>query len=244
MENNKSTETTKTPVKVKVVKPATFMNCADVTFSTSAEVAAAINGMFEAVFDDYSGCNIVANAVQGRGIVVTPILYFSVRPEAEYADESKTFAFAPIIKNPGDDIVQRRMKVLTGSSMINTKVNITEDGNSALADFVLGDFTNEKKIPWTSDYYNVFSNNMETYIAVSKLDIVKLISKIYGEVDANGNKIFYQTTAVGPAANSYGRMENWIFYILRVHEEIYDKLKLKGWNINPANASPIMYPVR
>ena len=240
---NTSTNEVKSPLKIKVTKPATFMNCADVTYSTSSEIAAAINEMFEGMLADYSGCNIVVTAVQNRGLVISPILYFSVKPEADYSDPNKTFAFSPVIKNPGDDIVQRRMKVFTGNNMINTRVSITDDGKSVLSDFVLGNFSDEKKIPWTSDYYNVFSNNMETYIAVTKLDIVKFISKIYGEVDSKGDKMYYQITATEPAANSYGRMENWIFNILRVHDEIYDKLKLKGWNISPMNASPIMYPV-
>lgn len=234
----------KSSLKIKIEQPATFSSCADVTYATSADIADAINEMFRPVFSDYKGCNIMVTAVPGRGYVVTPILYFALKSESEYINNpDNTYAFKPIMRNAGDDIVQRRSKIAAISTgLLSTKIEMTADAKSVLADFVLGDFKDETKIPWTSDYYKPYTTNMETYIMVTKLDMVKFVSKAYGEVGANGDKMYYQIAPLSPAANSYGRAENWIFYIFRLHDEIYDKLKLKGYNINPSDASPVMFP--
>lgn len=212
-------EQKKAPAKLVLTKPAHFDACADVMLSSTNELGRVINGIFSKVFEDYYGCSINVQMVTGRGFFIIPKLHFHVLPDAEYDKETdKAFAFQPVSKNKnGNSFLDKVKSVSNAATIANSPsrgIVFTEDGKSILSDFM---FTQNGKVDFDKCFEcKQYTNEM--IISVFKLDILKIITKIYGEVNEENTPYYYQITPTFQIGSTpYKNSDNWGIYILRLH---------------------------
>lgn len=242
METN--TTNTKEAMKIKIDPPAVFDSTADVMISTTNELGKAINDVFSQVFADYYGCILDCQFVPEKyGYTIVPKLYFHVLPESKYKDGS-TVAFRPtsIAVKEASSIAESVIKLSKASNSVGgTKVEITEDGISVLEDFIIAPNNRPetlKRFNW-GDSYKTEPAERETLIRVFKLDILKFIRKIYGEVDETGAKMYYQVTPTGiVGSQQYRTSSNWSINILRLNSRNQNRAaELLGYGIVGTDAA-------
>ena len=192
--------------------------------TTSDELSRIINNMMVQVFADYHGCAIMCSLVPGLGMVAIPRFYFRVLPDQAYDDPNGIFAFMPVGKanannQNGSSLYARIQHVSnTVATPMSRKMELTKDGKSALIDLMAnGDYG--KKFDQWNTCYQIIPSNRDTFIGLAKLDITKILRKIFGEVDAEGTPLYY---AITPAYNiggygANGTKENWLINVHRLH---------------------------
>ena len=252
MSTTKDTEAKKEALKIEVERPADFNAIGDIEVTTTELLAKTINQILKPTFNgDYSGCNIRVVPVTGRGLVLESRLYFRILSEAEYNDPNKVFAFIPASfkqKKDGNTIVStlQRISLLADNNM-NNRVTVTDDAKSALAEFIVQQAKNGNgEVKW-NECTNVQSSGNNTFACVFKIDINKLIAKIYGEVDKDGTPLYYSIypTMQLSGAGIYGNQEceTWGLNIIRLHHgEISKVSKMLGLPVPSEYGMPQMVP--
>ena len=217
-------ENEKHELKIKVDKPADFDATMETQITTSDELSRIINNMMVQVFADYHGCAIMCSLVPGLGMVAIPRFYFRVLPDQAYDDPNGIFFFLPVGKanannQNGSSLYARIQHVSnTVATPMSRKMELTKDGKSALIDLMAnGDYG--KKFDQWNTCYQIIPSNRDTFIGLAKLDITKILRKIFGEVDAEGTPLYY---AITPAYNiggygANGTKENWLINVHRLH---------------------------
>ena len=230
--------TTENREKLKVVlkRPVAFDAVGDIKITTTIELSKVINDIFSQVFADYYGCSLkVQFQPERQQYIVVPRLFFKVMKTYE---EDKIYAFNTLGANKAIDDVVGRVQRVSQSAASGTKVLITDDGKSALEDFMITPVVKSNNFDWTSAFSTIATDN-DTFVQVYKLDINKFVSVIYGDKDASGSKLYYQITPTGVvgAYNQYKAPDNWSLFILRLNHvnEAY-AAELLGFNI-PAQSS-------
>ena len=205
-------------VRIRVDKPADFDPTMETQITTSNELSRIINNLFSQAFADYYGCILMSSYLPGVGMVTIPRLYFKVLQDQAYDDPNMIFAFNPVgrvSKNDKNDMFARIQRVSNiTSAPASRKVEITDDGKNALLEFMVT--TGQKKFDQWDSAFNTIPSRNDTFVGLSKLDITKILRKIFGEVDIEGTPLYY---AITPTYNIGGRNgnENWILNIHRLH---------------------------
>lgn len=249
--SNKETEVTKEPLKIKVVTPADFNSIGDIEITTTELLGKAINQLFAPAFDDYAGCDIKVAIVPNKGLVTEGRLIFKVLSEAEYSNPDGVFAFVPTSlknKNTGNDLISKLNRITSlAERNVNSGITITEDGKSALSDFIISSAKNSNgEVRW-----NECTGNQNTGTAVFpivfKLDISKIVAAIYGETDKDDTPLYYSVTPINQIAGVaiYGNntSDTWALQILRLHHgEISKVCKIVGLPTPSEYNMPQMIP--
>lgn len=220
-ENNAETVKNTEGLKIVLTKPADFDACADVSITTTDELSRAINRIFAGAFNDFYGIHLAVQNVPGRGLAISPILYFRVLPFSAYEDDSAYFAFNPIAKGGrGVSMLNRVERVSRYNSPLDKQVIITDDGKSALEDFMQvapGKKFNDNQ--W-QQVYSVIPVGENTFIQLQRVDLLKVVSKVFGEIDEEGTPYYYNVAPARPVSGfngAYKAAENWILNIMRLH---------------------------
>ena len=208
---------------IKVETPADFDQTMETQITTSDEVSRIINNLMVQVFADYHGCSIVSTLIPGVGMVCTPRFFFKIFPDEAYDDPNAIFAFNPVGRaksnGTGNSLYNRIQHVSnTVATPMSRKMEMTKDAKSALSDLMINGAHGKKFEQWDTAY-NLVPTAKDTFIALSKLDITKILRKIFGEVDAENTPLYY---AINPVYNlgGYGTAnskENWLLTIHRIH---------------------------
>lgn len=203
-------------LRIRVNNVANFDPCQEIKITSSMTLAKAINSLFS-IFDDYIACNLVVQPVLNVGNVVIPILYFKLLNSNEYKnDEGKYFAFKPVSVVKEEEAFIETLNRISGSMAgdIKNSVKITQDGVDVLEEFVAG--KKKDKIKWI-DMYQVKQLNNETLIAITGIDLYRILAKIYGEVDAEGMQYDYRIVPVSEVGGrAMGSATNWNLTLYRI----------------------------
>ena len=238
---NKAEE--RTPLKIVVNEPANFDACQEVKITSSRDMAKSINNMFS-MFDDYTACNLVVQPIVGVGNVVVPILYFRLLKASEYNDPTKTFAFKPVYATKNEEGFMDKLSRISGASAgdIKNSVKITQDGMDVMEDFLVGNRKQGSKINWT-DLYQVKQLTDETLIAITGIDLYKIISKIYGEVDSENEPYSYRVLPVGEVGGrAMGSVVNWNLTVFRIRRGALSRsADIIGYGVPVDYGMPPMY---
>lgn len=247
----KETEVKKEALKIVIDRPADFNAIGDIEVTTTELLAKTINQILEPTFNDYAGCDIRVVPVTGRGLVLESRLYFKILSENEYNAENGVFAFVPASfkqKKDGNEIVSRLQRIsLLADSNMNNRVSITDDAKSALSEFIVPQAKNGNgEVKW-GECTNVITTGNNTFAFVFKLDINKLVSKIYGEIDKDETPLYYMIypTMQISGAGIYGNQgsETWGLNIIRLHHgEISKVSKMLGLPVPAEYGMPQMVP--
>jgi len=222
---NGATEATekKEVFKINLDTPVSFDPVADVTITSTNEIAKLINDLLKGVFKDYYGCNVDCVFMPDRQIwAVMPRLYFHVLPKEEYEKGGIT-AFRPLGSGNSNDMVERVQKLSQTTAVNGVKVTMTEEAKGIMEDFVIlpHGVNDASKFNW-NEAYATLPSGTETFIYMYKLDIIKFIKKLFGEKDENGSKLYYQVTpvySINSGMQSYKQNTNWNINILRINDE-------------------------
>ena len=199
-----------------------------VAVTTTNDIAGQINDIFCSVFDDYYGCKISVTAAPVNGhmeYVINPELFFRVLRKDMYSDK-KFYGFNPIdLKSDKVDMYDRilRVNALRNSA---TKVEITDDLKSTLAEFIITNNINKFDF---NECFSVYTENNETFVRVTRLDVLKFFKTIYGH-KYEGCECYYQATPTKQiVSNRYGFTDNWAVTLLKLNwKEMEDAAKKQG----------------
>lgn len=214
-------ENEKHEIKIRIDKPADFDATMEIQITTSDELSRIINNMMSQVFADYHGCSITCSLTPGLGMVATPRFYFKVLPDQVYDDPNNIFAFVPIGKannNQNKNSLYARIQHVsnTVATPMSRKMELTDDGKSALVDLMMNGDHGKKFDQWNT-CYQITPSNRDTFIGLAKLDITKILRKVFGEVDAEGTPLYYSVTPSYNVGGGNGMPENWLITIQRLH---------------------------
>lgn len=228
-------EAVKEPYTIQMAKPADFDPCEEMAIITTKDLSYAVNALFRGGFKDYMGCNLVVADVPEKGRRVIPYLYFRLLPEQEYTEDN-AYAFCPAItskqqqKTSQDSFIES-LSIITNPTlnMAARAVTITDDGKSALAEFI--PHPKNSGINWQNQYSVRFVDG-ETIICVTTTDIYQLVKKIYGSKDNENTRYRYTILPINPLATNGNPMTlnmadstaSWILNIRRVKEGALERV--------------------
>ena len=205
--------------KLKILSrvPASFDPCQEVKVTSTRELAKSINGMFS-LFEDYAACNLVVQPLMNAGNILVPILYFHLLPRDTYKKDNLNFAFKPIDAIKDEEPFVEKLSRISGTQAGNIKntVRMTKDGMDVMEDFMAINRKPGQEIKWV-DFYQVKQLPDETLIAITGIDMYKILSKIYGEVDSEGKRYEYKIFPVNEVGGrAVGSVTNWNITIYRL----------------------------
>ena len=241
MENiitNTTNSTEETGIKIKLKNPIDFAPVGDIKITTTTEMSKVINDIFSQTFADYYGSSLkVQFQPELKAYIVIPCLFFRVQKNY---DENKRYAFHTLGSSSPNESMINRIQRVSQSIATGAQVEITPAGKSALFDFVISSVAKSSNFDWKSAFRTITSEG-ETYIQVFKFDILKFITMIYGEVDTNNSKQYYQVIPLNVVGtpNQYKAADNWSLNIIRLNHanEAY-AAELLGFNIPSQSAMP------
>ena len=249
MSNNQNE--TRKPMRLEIVEPEKFDSLARTTFETTQRLAKRINKLFSTAFADYHGS--VVYSLAGNGNVAAyqqfmvelhfkPLTAGSVSP-----DDQRVRAFKPIDEAAGD-----KSNVLVGVKSIynnyrsTAKFQLTEEAAEILSEFMLPGVNVDPFKPSSYDGLkaeyvdNVQFGQAPVMVKIINLDLVKLIKKIYGNRNEDGNRVDYGIIPYGPVAPNMNNVAaqnsaNWRVAIMQINaDKTFDVASEMG--IIPVNA--------
>lgn len=232
--SNQNTEPRK-PMRLEIVEPEKFDSLARTTFETTQRLAKRINKLFSTAFVDYHG-SIVYN-VAGNGNVAAyqqfmvelhfkPLTAGSVNP-----NDQRVRAFKPI-----DEATADKSNVLAGVKSIynnfrsTAKFQLTEEAAEILSEFMLPGVNVDPFKPSSYDALKAeYVDNPQfgqapVMVKIVQLDLTKLIKKIYGNRNEDGNKVDYGIIPYGPVAPNMNNAmaqnsANWRVAIMQINAD-------------------------
>lgn len=225
-------------IKIKLKNPLDFAPVGDIKITTTNEMSKVINDIFSQTFADYYGSSLkVQFQPELKSYIVIPCLFFRV--QKNYI-EGRRYAFRTLgAASPNESMINRIQRV-SQSVATGAQVEITPDGKSALYDFMISSVAKSANFDWKSSFRTITSDG-ETYIQVFKFDILKFITMLYGDMDANKSKQYYQVIPLNVVGtpNQYKAADNWSLNIIRLNHanEAY-AAELLGYNIPSQSAMP------
>lgn len=234
---NATEQEVKQELKIRLAKPLNFNPVGEISIITTRELSKVINDIFVQVFADYFGCNLrVQFQPERQSYIIVPRLFFRVQ---KTYDDNKTYAFRTLNGRKSSDDVIGRVQRMSQSATSGCRALITDEGKSVLEDFMITPIVKANNFDWAGAYSTVATSE-DTFIQVFKLDILKFISTLYGEVDATGSKQYYQITPTGVVnTNQYKAADDWSVQILRLnHANEANAAELLGFNIPSQSSMP------
>lgn len=222
-EVNNNTEKNKAPeYKIRMIDSADFDPVIEISTKTTKRLSVAINQMFQGAFKDYVGCHLSVVPMQMNGsMIYTTVarLVFKVLPIDQYDWTKFHYAFKQDnIKEAS--MVEKIARITTPQQNYNKFVSITDDGKSALIDFIWH-YMKKDKMKW-SDHYQVKiiqdgTPNGACYISFNSVDPIALVKRIYGMYDPEGNPYEYALKPVKPVSvtDTKSGLYNWLIQIER-----------------------------
>lgn len=246
MENivtNTTSTTEETGIKIKLAKPIPFDPVGTIKITTTKELCTIINEIFARAFDDYYGCNLkVQFQPDMHSYIVIPCLFFRV---LKNYDPNKRYAFRTLgAASPNESMIDRIQRV-SQSVVTGAQVDITNEGKYALYDFMIPS-VKSSNFAW-KDAFRTVTCGDETFVQVFKLDMLKFITLLYGDVNENKSKQYYQivTLNIVGTPNQYKAPDNWSLSIMRLDydNEAY-AAELLGYNIPSQTTMPTVITER
>lgn len=228
-----------------------FPNLVDCAYVNLVDVMESVSKLFSGIFKDFSGC-MIKPYPQGPGFNVE--LYFSMPVDAAILNSGLPSAFEPITLNPQ---TKNNSPILTAYENMNIRANkkiynITDDGRDLLSEFFPNNLRKRQQDgfgepdwnKWTAEVPADNSFNASIYAIVRGLDLHRILSKIYGEKDENGQYYQYQVLPIKPIASNpmFAPTQSnidWLVSIQRLGMKELDKLARKAGLIN-SNGIPMI----
>lgn len=208
--------------KIRMIDSADFDAVIEISTKTTKRLSVAINQMFQGAFKDYVGCHLSVVPMQMNGSMMYTMvarLVFKILPFDQY--DFKRFHYAFKQDNIKEaSMVEKITRITTQQQNYNKFVSITDDGKSALIDFIWH-YMKKDKMKWT-DHYQVKiipdgTPNGACYVSFNSVDPVALVRRIYGMYDPEGNPYEYILKPVKPvsATDAKTGLYNWLIQIER-----------------------------
>lgn len=223
------------PMYIEITEPEKFDGLARTSFETTQKLAKRINKLFSTAFADYHGSVVYctagnANVNPGQMFMVEihfkPLTAGSIHP-----DDKRVRAFKPI-----DESVADTSNVLTGIKSIynnfrsTSKFQITEEAAEILSEFMLPGLNIDAFKPSSYDQVkaeyvdNPYSGVSPAMVKIINLDLTRLIKKIYGGKNEDGNKVEYGIIPYGPVAPNMNTgmtqsSANWRVAIMQINAD-------------------------
>lgn len=214
MENN--TNTPKSDLKIVVKDHAAFDGTAITKPTNTEKLSELINDLFSPYFADYLGASLDVQYQQDlRCNIIVPKIYFKVLSDDEY--KTSTTAFKTLGSETTNTMIGRVQRV-SQSAISGAKVIMTEDAKSALGDFLLNQqVVKSGKFDWTT-CFKVIPTETGSCVAMFKLDIIAILTAIFGDTDEAGNKLVYQVAPTYPIlSNTYKTGERWALNVIQLN---------------------------
>lgn len=236
--NDKINTERRTKASFKVSKVLPFNGDMKTNLLTSIEMCDRISALFGSVFSDYDGCNIRIN--NGTAPGVAPIILDTIPLGSIYVD----IAFKDKPKREGDERFKSihlrgtdtkapeennlAQKYFAINAMIAPNASgriydVDRETYEALEEFM--PYTNVRWAAHTQEIatsIGVYGNKEEAVVYITGLSLEKILAKMYGNVDDNGNAIDYSAI---PANRIPTSSSEFIIQVSRLNMQVVSKLQ-------------------
>lgn len=226
--NNKKKEI----LKIVVDEHEKFDNLVDSMYSTTQVLSKSINKLMSSVFEDYYGCVINPNMQNPAALDVA--LYF--KPVMSESGDDRYRAFKPIgEKSSNNDSLMTKLAAIQNRMNTSDTFAMTQEAAELLNEFYPA-WYNIKATPESYKKANAICEvadrqgfNMVPLCRVAGMDIIRLVSKIYGWKNDDNEAVEYSVQPVRPVSGAQPRPGdnsalNWIIAITRISKVQLDKL--------------------
>lgn len=220
----KAEETTEKKEKIinKInIKPEDFVAIKSTELVTLTELTIKAKTLFQGIFEDCEGGSIEVDP-SGKGIAVK--MYFKDCGK-EYDDSNKFRCIRPIGQNIGNSTLER----LKGVGRLNNtskKYELTPEAKEIFESFMVKRSTT-KGINWNEfvgEFNNVRSGINYISVMVTGIDINKIVKKIKGNKNENGNYVDYNVVIEKPIGfASRTSDQNYLIAIERIDRNALTK---------------------
>ena len=152
--------------------------------------------------------------IPNKGTVIIPYLYFEIYPK-EWYDGDKVFAFRPDSLK-ADNMIEKITKITNPSMNVNKMVIMTDDGKSAMKEFI--PHNRDSKIDWSKMWSAKIVDN-KTIVCLNNTRIESIVRKMYGGYDSEGSRIDYEIKVNKPVTMDNTGVYNGIpqNFVLEIH---------------------------
>lgn len=209
--------------------------------TTTTDLSKMVNKIFKPVFEDFEGSIVLPNNVGGFDTVI----YFRDPGMSRHNGQSdKVKALQYLVQqNNGNLSMSQRLQNLN-TLYKNKTYTITKECKDIFKEFMITNGKN-KSVNWnrhvvekTEPNYNGYS----IYVLLTGIDIIKVIRKVYGATNKEGNRIDYKLRleqALSPAGAD-GLCSNYLVSIMQLDVKEVEKVAQSVGMIPLANTLPII----
>lgn len=220
----------KKPMQLEVTSFENFPTLATMAVEETAKIAKRVNKLFRTAFVDYHGCIISFTPGNGNTApwqqFMVELHFKPVSAGTVPADETRVRAFRPIEERKGTDILSG-LKNIYGTMNSSARFQLTEDAAHILAEFMIAGTNVDPAKPesyaaYKAEYQDaVMFGQSPIMIKITGISLIALIRKIYGTKNADGQRVEYGISPMGPvsnqALNNNGMIAaNWRVQILQI----------------------------
>lgn len=228
--------------------PISFESTTEARLTTTLELAALINALFNKVYRDYYGCNIMLDQNQNRW---KADLYFCENANAATENTVKNLepiaaklsTFAP---DGTRATIGSKVSAFTARSA-NIHYDLSKETRESLSKFYMPyEFNRKGEIEWKrftfeqKEQANYGYNASTIYICVRGVDVVKLLSQIYGNKNEDNHYVDYAVTSIRPLAQIQPNNSNMLLNIQRIDQYHVEELCKKIGAIPSVGRLPII----
>lgn len=201
------------------VEPAAFPGTMKTALTTTNALVKAIYAMFQGVNNDFEGCTLEPNRANGQ---LELTLYFTDKP---MVGGNKIKNVTNVVNNDPTASPMERIRAVNVRNS-NRLFDLTDDTKDILEDFIFG--PRNQKINWKQHLIEKTDRGQvgyRVYVAVVGIDISKVLKKLYGAVNEEGERVDYQLNIITPINSNFAQsVQNYLISIIQLNNKSVEKL--------------------
>ena len=203
---------------IKVEETLPFDATLKSQYITTLDLCKIINGLFRPVFADYEACMTYIDP--NGNVQVDP--YFKEHGTVNGKQKNiKPFNQ----KNNNNDIMARLRSVSNNNTGRN--IDLTDETKEALSEFMIGPYNNNK-VNWSQCVFEITErsyNGYSVYLKVRAVDVYKIIKKVFGNTNEEGNYVDYKIDIIKPTGMMIsGATNNFLLTITQLDTKMVEEL--------------------
>ena len=207
------------------VEPGEFGGTMKTELTTTNNLTKVIYDLFSGVNNDFEGCALDVNPMNNQ---LQLTLYFKEKP----VNPNKLKNLVNIANN----VAGRNAKPMDRITSMNIRqqnrvYELSEETKEMLEEFIDAPVQKDgsRKINWRQVAFEKTERNQyagnSIYVAVTGLNLNRVLKKMYGGKNEDGDRVDYNTTIIAPITNNFSsQTQNFLISIIQLNDKAVQNL--------------------